>query len=140
MSGKLSIPSHFEPHARTLLRSLLTPDVGQRLTSIEEIKRHPWFQRVDWAAIAVVRCLVLTDVDCCVDWWCCVQRRGKPPFVPVVSAPDDVHNFDTYSRSEDDDTGTTGFRGRKSPKKKPKGSAEYEEPPEMFNNADFASL
>lgn len=48
--------------------------LGSGLTGGEEIKRHAWFERVDWDAI--------------------LDKRIKPPFVPKIKSELDVSNFD----------------------------------------------
>lgn len=112
IENRLSLPAFLDPHVRSLLRSLLTADITRRMVSFDEVKRHLWFARVDWSAMA--------------------SKRGLPPFVPTVASPDDVHNFDTYSRSVDDEP-SGGFGGGRRHKR----PASTEDPPE-FNNGDFA--
>jgi serine/threonine protein kinase len=53
-SGRLEFPSYFDPRAVDLIKRLLTLDPNERLGAhedAEEIKRHPWFEGVDWAKI-----------------------------------------------------------------------------------------
>lgn len=52
--GRLEFPSYFDPRAVDLIKRLLTLDPAARLGShedAEEIKRHPWFEGIDWAKI-----------------------------------------------------------------------------------------
>ncbi|RKO88226.1 kinase C-like protein, partial [Blyttiomyces helicus] len=47
----------------------------------EEIKRHPWFDGVDWDAF--------------------LEKRVPPPWVPKITHPTDVSNFDPeYTREK----------------------------------------
>lgn len=63
---------------RNLLEELFTKDPEKRLGSgtngSEEIKRHPWFEKVDWEAI--------------------LTKRIRPPYVPKIKGELDVSNFD----------------------------------------------
>lgn len=53
-SGRLEFPAYFDPRAVDLIKRLLTIDPNERMGSsedAEEIKRHPWFEGLDWAKI-----------------------------------------------------------------------------------------
>jgi serum/glucocorticoid-regulated kinase 2 len=73
----LVFPDEVAPSARTILTGLLTRDPAQRLgvNGAEEIKRHPFFEKIDWQRLA--------------------QKKIQPPFKPSVRSPVDVSNFDT---------------------------------------------
>ncbi|XP_059574414.1 ribosomal protein S6 kinase alpha-4 isoform X1 [Alligator mississippiensis] len=70
-------PALVGPQARDLLQGLLCKDPARRLGSgshgARHIRRHPFFQGLDWAELAA--------------------RRVKPPFQPVVRDELDVGNF-----------------------------------------------
>ncbi|KAI0270055.1 Pkinase-domain-containing protein [Gloeopeniophorella convolvens] len=78
----LVFPEEVAPHARSILTGLLTRDPAQRLgvNGAEEIKRHPFFAKIDWRRLA--------------------QKKIHPPFKPSVSSPVDVSNFDTVFTAE----------------------------------------
>ena len=46
-AGKFSFPKNVSPHARTLIKGLLTVNPGARF-KWENVKSHPWFEEVDW--------------------------------------------------------------------------------------------
>ncbi|KAN0127439.1 Protein kinase-like domain containing protein [Lactarius tabidus] len=78
----LVFPDEVAPSARTILTGLLTRDPAQRLgvNGAEEIKRHPFFEKIDWQRLA--------------------QKKIQPPFKPSVRSPVDVSNFDTVFTAE----------------------------------------
>ncbi|KAF8271939.1 Pkinase-domain-containing protein [Lactarius quietus] len=78
----LIFPEEVSPNARTILTGLLTRDPAQRLgvNGAEEIKRHPFFEKIDWRRLA--------------------QKKIQPPFKPSVRSPVDVSNFDTVFTAE----------------------------------------
>lgn len=85
LGGKIDYPRHMDPHARDLIKKLLTADRTKRFGCLhagaEDIKQHPWFKGVDWTAM--------------------FQRRVRPPFVPAFRAPNDTSNFDRYPDSRE---------------------------------------
>ena len=78
----LLFPDEVSPSARSILTGLLTRDPAQRLgvSGAEEIKRHPFFEKIDWRRLA--------------------QKKIQPPFKPSVRSPVDVSNFDTVFTTE----------------------------------------
>src|SRR5258707_10442476 len=78
----LLFPDEVSPSARSILTGLLTRDPAQRLgvNGAEEIKRHPFFEKIDWRRLA--------------------QKKIQPPFKPRVRSPVDVSNFDTVFTTE----------------------------------------
>jgi serum/glucocorticoid-regulated kinase 2 len=78
----LLFPDGVSPSARSILSGLLTRDPAQRLgvNGAEEIKRHPFFDKIDWHRLA--------------------QKKIQPPFKPSVRSPVDVSNFDTVFTAE----------------------------------------
>jgi len=78
----LVLPDEVTPSARSILAGLLTRDPAQRLgvNGAEEIKRHPFFEKIHWQRLA--------------------QKKVQPPFKPSVRSPVDVSNFDTVFTAE----------------------------------------
>ena len=78
----LLFPDEVSPPARSILTGLLTRDPAQRLgvNGADEIKRHPFFDKIDWRRLA--------------------QKKIQPPFKPSVCSPVDVSNFDTVFTTE----------------------------------------
>jgi serine/threonine protein kinase len=78
----LLFPDEVSPSARSILTGLLTRDPAQRLgvNGADEIKRHPFFEKIDWRRLA--------------------QKKIQPPFKPSVRGPVDVSNFDTVFTAE----------------------------------------
>lgn len=78
----LVFPDEVAASARSILTGLLTRDPAQRLgvNGAEEIKRHPFFEKIDWQRLA--------------------QKKIQPPFKPSVRSPVDVSNFDTVFTAE----------------------------------------
>ena len=78
----LLFPDEVSSSARSILTGLLTRDPAQRLgvNGADEIKRHPFFEKIDWRRLA--------------------QKKIQPPFKPRVRSPVDVSNFDTVFTAE----------------------------------------
>jgi len=78
----LLFPDEVSSSARSILTGLLTRDPAQRLgvNGAEVIKRHPFFEKIDWRRLA--------------------QKKIQPPFKPSVRSPVDVSNFDTVFTTE----------------------------------------
>mmetsp|Transcript_29052 Transcript_29052/g.92734 ORF Transcript_29052/g.92734 Transcript_29052/m.92734 type:complete len:323 (-) Transcript_29052:48-1016(-) len=84
----VEFPQHFDSAARDLIRKLLHPSLDKRLGvkgGFEEVMRHRWFAKVDFAALEA--------------------RQVKPPFVPEVSGDGDTHNFDKYPETPYNESG-----------------------------------
>lgn len=77
IKGKYVCPRGMSGDLMNLLRNLLKVDVTKRYgnlaNGVQDIKRHRWFQSIDWCAL--FNCQV------------------TPPFVPSVSYNDDTSNF-----------------------------------------------
>jgi serine/threonine protein kinase len=84
LAGRIEFPRHFDIYAKDLVRKLLTADRTKRYGCLEngaeDIKRHKWFENVDWDKV--------------------YNRAVKPPFVPGFTSPDDTSNFDRYPEEE----------------------------------------
>jgi serine/threonine protein kinase len=75
----IQFPDYMSPAVRNLLESLFVKDPQLRLGSgpfgSDNIKRHPWFQEVDWAAL--------------------LRKEVRPPFVPVIPNSNlPINNFE----------------------------------------------
>ena len=78
----LDIPNVFDllikasPKLQNILIKLLEKNPKDRLGTkdSDEIKNHPWFDKVNWNAL--------------------VTRSIKAPFVPILSSDADISNFD----------------------------------------------
>ena len=68
--------SYFTKNLKDILKKLLDKKADKRLglTGSEEIKNHPWFNGFDWNAL--------------------INKSMQPPFLPKVTADNDVSNFD----------------------------------------------
>lgn len=79
ISSPLVLKPYFSPEASSLLQMLLQTNVismqpHQRLCSVEEAKKHPFFHGIDWVKLA--------------------RKEVKPPFRPSTGEGSDVRNFD----------------------------------------------
>ncbi|CAK71368.1 unnamed protein product (macronuclear) [Paramecium tetraurelia] len=59
---------------KDLLSKLLQKDPNSRISSANEIKKHPWFKNVDWDMV--------------------LQKQVPPVFLPQLNSDDDVQYFD----------------------------------------------
>jgi len=85
LKGAIEFPRHMDPHARDLVKKLLTADRTKRFGCLrdgaEDIRRHPWFAATKWDQL--------------------FARQVRPPFVPAYRAPNDTSNFDRYPDSRE---------------------------------------
>ena len=81
---RIEMKSFFSVEAKSLLTGLLERDPLKRLGSSEDdsndLKRHPWFAKIDWAKL--------------------MQKQLEPPFKPYVSGPEDTRNIDKMFTNE----------------------------------------
>lgn len=75
--------------AKSLLKGLLAP-AGARLT-LEQIKAHPFFSGIEWSAM----------------------HLSVPPFLPLLSSPEDTSRFYLDEASDDEDDTTRKIKTRK---------------------------
>ncbi|KAJ3116187.1 serine/threonine protein kinase, AGC [Phlyctochytrium bullatum] len=77
-------PPNFDPHAKDLVRRLLTPDLSRRYGNLKngaaDIRSHPWFEGIDWDAM--------------------LRLEIEPPYLPPSSKPSVC---DAARRSSEDD-------------------------------------
>ncbi|XP_030643366.1 serine/threonine-protein kinase N2 [Chanos chanos] len=78
VNEEVRYPRFLSPESVSIIQKLLQKDPGKRLGAGEldaiEVKRHRFFQGVDWDAL--------------------LAKRVKPPFLPTIKTPGDVSNFD----------------------------------------------
>jgi serine/threonine protein kinase len=81
---RIEMKSFFSVEAKSLLQGLLERDATKRLGSSEEdaneLKRHPWFAKIDWDKL--------------------MKKQLEPPFKPVVSSPEDTRHIDKMFTNE----------------------------------------
>ena len=72
----LQMPPQISPKLQQMLKGLLEKDPRVRLGagSSDEIRGHPWFEKVNWNALS--------------------SRSIKAPFVPILNSETDISNFD----------------------------------------------
>ncbi|XP_040915402.1 serine/threonine-protein kinase N2 [Toxotes jaculatrix] len=78
VNDEVRYPRFLSPESASLIQKLLQKNPETRLGAGEEdaleIKRHRFFQGMDWDAL--------------------LAKKVKPPFLPAIRAPRDVSNFD----------------------------------------------
>ncbi|KAF0031866.1 hypothetical protein F2P81_016421 [Scophthalmus maximus] len=78
VNDDVCFPRFLSPESVSLIQKLLQKNPATRLGAgvedASEIKRHRFFQATDWDAL--------------------LAKTVKPPFLPVIRAPQDVNNFD----------------------------------------------
>lgn len=74
VSDRLTFPPYVSETARGLIGLLLEKDPSKRLSDPELIKRHPFFDGIDWDAL--------------------YRKRIAPPFVPAVRSALDTSQID----------------------------------------------
>lgn len=87
LAARLHFLPHFSPAACALLSVLLEREPSARLGSLTALKRHAFFDGVDWDAL--------------------VSKTAAPPWAPAVQSSDDVTNFEDFTEKG----GTLGSAG-----------------------------
>lgn len=86
LAGKLTFPRYFDRNAKNLIKKLLTADLTKRYGCLkgaaEDIKKHKWFNSLDFTAL--------------------YNRALSPPIVPRVKGETDTSNFDPYPDSPEE--------------------------------------
>ncbi|GAA6055635.1 hypothetical protein JCM3770_003390, partial [Rhodotorula araucariae] len=84
LQGKYGVPRIIDPLAKDLIRRLLTADLTKRLGNLkggaEDVKNHPWFEGVDWEAVA--------------------RREIRAPIIPLTTSPGDASNYERYPATQ----------------------------------------
>lgn len=86
------IPGYLHKDLQDLLLRLLEKDPNKRLSSAEEVKKHPWFKAVDWEKL-----------------YC---KKVEAPFVPFATSCSDTRNFDSVKVEGDSVEVYRGTGGR----------------------------
>jgi len=83
LGGKIVFPKYFDKNGRTLVKRLLTHDLGKRYgnlrAGVEDIKQHRWFSGLNWDDL--------------------LDKKLTAPYLPTVRGPDDTSNFEEYPES-----------------------------------------
>nr|CAH0101126.1 unnamed protein product [Daphnia galeata] len=80
LRAKLGMPGFLSAEAQSLLRALFKRNPDNRLSSVDEIKQHPFFSTIDWDKL--------------------LKKEIEPPYKPAVSRVDDAFYFDTEYTSK----------------------------------------
>jgi len=84
LNGKFSFSKAFDKHARSLVKRLLTADLGKRYGNLKngaaDIKEHRWFTDFSWSDL--------------------LERKLVAPIKPAVKGETDTTNFDDYPDSQ----------------------------------------
>jgi len=84
LAGKITFPKIFHKEAKSLVKKLLTPDLGKRFGNLKnganDIKEHKWFKDLNWDAL--------------------LKKEIEAPFKPVIKNATDTSNFDDYPDSD----------------------------------------
>uniref|UniRef100_A0A4W4FQA3 protein kinase C n=1 Tax=Electrophorus electricus TaxID=8005 RepID=A0A4W4FQA3_ELEEL len=84
VNDEVRYPQFLSTEAISIMRQLLRRNPERRLGAgerdAEEVKKHPFFRNLDWAAL--------------------LAKKIRPPFVPTLKGCDDVSNFDEEFTSE----------------------------------------
>ncbi|KAL9552847.1 hypothetical protein MBANPS3_003572 [Mucor bainieri] len=85
LAGRVKYPQYFIPNSKDLLKRLLTADLTKRYGNLkdgsEDIKRHVWFQGVDFNRV--------------------LARQIRPPYVPSIKGEGDASHFDRYPETDE---------------------------------------
>ncbi|CEM30950.1 unnamed protein product [Vitrella brassicaformis CCMP3155] len=85
LAGKIVFPKFIDKNAKSLIKKLLTADLGKRYgnlkAGVEDIKKHKWFTGFSFEDL--------------------LAKRIPAPSKPVVKSKDDTSNFEDYPDSED---------------------------------------
>jgi RAC serine/threonine-protein kinase len=80
MTAELETPDSVSPQAADLLAKLLDRNPDTRLQDPPQIKKHPFFQPIDFEKL--------------------IKKQIRPPFVPEVRGEDDTSNIDSMFTDE----------------------------------------
>ncbi|OMH84592.1 Protein kinase C-like 1 [Zancudomyces culisetae] len=84
LEDEVLYPVNMSRDSVSICQELLERDANKRLGSgpgdADDVKRHPFFRGINWTNI--------------------LEKKVTPPFIPQISGPNDVSNFDTEFTSE----------------------------------------
>ncbi|XP_030370303.1 cAMP-dependent protein kinase catalytic subunit 2 isoform X2 [Scaptodrosophila lebanonensis] len=82
--GDYKMPSSFSHALRHLVDNLLQVDLSKRYGNLingnKDIKDHEWFKELDWIPL--------------------LNQQLRAPYVPNISSPEDISNFDKLPESK----------------------------------------
>ncbi|KAI8086213.1 camp-dependent protein kinase 1 [Halteromyces radiatus] len=85
LAGKVRWPTFFDQAAVSLLRKLLTSDLSKRYGNLkagsDDIKRHAWFEGVDFNLM--------------------LARQIRAPYIPTIRGDGDASHFDKYPETNE---------------------------------------
>ncbi|KAK9501308.1 hypothetical protein O3M35_012046 [Rhynocoris fuscipes] len=85
---KYKMPFFFSNDLRDLVKNILQVDLSRRFgtlkNGVNDIKEHKWFREIPWTML--------------------VNRQIRPPYVPVITRPDDTRHFEPQSEEPLDDS------------------------------------
>ncbi|PVV02066.1 hypothetical protein BB560_003488 [Smittium megazygosporum] len=80
LNGQIQFPHFISQSGQDIITSFLNIDLDHRLGNLEQgaldIKRHPWFFKIDWVKL--------------------LNRQVTPPIIPKYSFSGDTSNFELY--------------------------------------------
>jgi len=83
LSGKIVFPKIIDKNAKSLVKKLLTADLGKRFGNLkngaDDIKQHKWFHEISWDAL--------------------LAKTVAAPFKPAIKSATDTSNFEDYPDS-----------------------------------------
>jgi len=83
LSGKIVFPKIIDKNAKSLVKKLLTADLGKRYGNLkngaDDIKQHKWFHELSWDDL--------------------LAKKIAPPFKPQVKGATDTSQFEDYPDS-----------------------------------------
>ncbi|KUF94128.1 Polypeptide N-acetylgalactosaminyltransferase 2 [Phytophthora nicotianae] len=79
LSGKIYWPRFMQSTLKDLLRNMLQSDPGKRLSEVDAIKQHAWFENVDWDAVPLKQ----VPARSCRPW----RVRATQPISTTTPAP-----------------------------------------------------
>ena len=86
IAGHVAYPRHFDRFAKKMIKSLLLADLTKRLgcmkCAADDVKRHKWFQGIDWQLL--------------------FERKLIAAIIPRISSTTDMSNFDPYPDSTEE--------------------------------------
>eukprot|EP00003_Mantamonas_plastica_P018723 TRINITY_DN3056_c1_g1_i3.p1 TRINITY_DN3056_c1_g1~~TRINITY_DN3056_c1_g1_i3.p1 ORF type:complete len:236 (+),score=40.06 TRINITY_DN3056_c1_g1_i3:209-916(+) len=87
LANRIHFPSHFEAHAKDIIKRFLTPDRTKRLGNLKngahDVKRHRWFRSVNFEEL--------------------LECRVEAPIIPYVEGDGYTGNFDDYDEVDDEE-------------------------------------
>ena len=84
LRGKIKFPSNFPKDAKSIVKHLLVSDLGKRYGNLKDgasdIKKHRWFNTVDWSHI--------------------LEKNISAPYVPKLKGEGDTSHYSSYPEND----------------------------------------